>query len=150
VAPWSRVSGLGVGLRQPAGFLATPEPHSGPVLFAKNDPVREVLSGVNAADFFLAVLVGSFSASLGTKEPLAREFKCSLKRPFQRFHQGCLPVLRDHERNPTPPGCKRLIGVMDGDCPVYRVRQGDYRILYSVRPIIIVILDIGHRKDVYR
>jgi mRNA-degrading endonuclease RelE of RelBE toxin-antitoxin system len=39
---------------------------------------------------------------------------------------------------------------MDGDCPVYRVRQGDYRILYSVRPIIIVILDIGHRKDVYR
>jgi mRNA interferase RelE/StbE len=52
--------------------------------------------------------------------------------------------------NPAPPGCKRLVGVMDGDCPVYRIRQGDYRILYSVRPIIIVILDIGHRKDVYR
>jgi mRNA-degrading endonuclease RelE of RelBE toxin-antitoxin system len=40
--------------------------------------------------------------------------------------------------------------VSDGEYPVYRVRQGDYRILYSVRPIIIVILDIGHRKDVYR
>ena len=52
--------------------------------------------------------------------------------------------------NPTPPGSKKLIGVMDGDNPVYRIRQGDYRILYSVRPIIIVILDIGHRKDVYR
>lgn len=52
--------------------------------------------------------------------------------------------------NPTPPGSKKLIGVMDGDCPVYRVRQGDYRILYSIRPIIIVILDIDHRKDVYR
>lgn len=51
---------------------------------------------------------------------------------------------------PTPPGCKKLIGTMDGEHPVYRVRQGDYRILYSVRPIIIVILDIGHRKDVYR
>lgn len=52
--------------------------------------------------------------------------------------------------NPTPPGCKKLQAVTDGDYPVYRVRQGDYRILYSVRPIIIVILDIGHRKDVYR
>jgi mRNA interferase RelE/StbE len=52
--------------------------------------------------------------------------------------------------NPICPGSKRLIDVMDGEHPVYRVRQGDYRILYSVRPIIIVILDIGHRKDVYR
>ena len=52
--------------------------------------------------------------------------------------------------NPTPPGCKKLVGVMDGEHSVYRVRQGDYRILYSVRPIIIVILDIGNRKEVYR
>ncbi len=52
--------------------------------------------------------------------------------------------------NPTPNGCKKLIGVTDGEYPVYRVRQGDYRILYSVRPIYIVILDIAHRKDVYR
>ncbi len=52
--------------------------------------------------------------------------------------------------NPLPPGCKKLIGVADGEYPVYRVRQGDYRILYSVRPVIIVILDIDHRKDVYR
>jgi mRNA-degrading endonuclease RelE of RelBE toxin-antitoxin system len=51
---------------------------------------------------------------------------------------------------PTPAGCKKLIGVMDGTYPVYRVRQGDFRILYSVRPVIIVILDIGNRKDVYR
>ena len=52
--------------------------------------------------------------------------------------------------NPTPQGCKKLIDVLDGEHPVYRVRQGDYRILYSVRPVIIVILAIGHRKDVYR
>ncbi len=52
--------------------------------------------------------------------------------------------------DPMPPGCKKLVGAMDGEYPVYRVRQGDYRIIYSVRPIIIVILDIGHRKDVYR
>jgi len=52
--------------------------------------------------------------------------------------------------NPIPPGSKRLQGVMDGENPVYRARQGNYRILYSVRGVIIVILDIDHRKDVYR
>jgi mRNA interferase RelE/StbE len=51
---------------------------------------------------------------------------------------------------PTPPGCKKLMGITDGNNPIYRVRQGDFRILYSVRPNIIVILDIGNRKDVYR
>jgi mRNA interferase RelE/StbE len=52
--------------------------------------------------------------------------------------------------DPTPPGSKQLHSVMDGEYPVRRVRQGDYRILYSVRGVIIVILDIDHRKDVYR
>ena len=52
--------------------------------------------------------------------------------------------------NQTPPGSKKLQGVTDGEYPVDRARQGDYRILYSVRGVIIVILDIDHRKDVYR
>ena len=54
--------------------------------------------------------------------------------------------------NPTPPGSKKIRGVMDGDDPIRRVRQGDYRILYVVRsnPNQIIVLDIGHRKDVYR
>lgn len=52
--------------------------------------------------------------------------------------------------DPKPPKCKLLHGVSDGENPVYRVRSGDYRILYSIRTSIIVILDIDHRKDVYR
>ena len=52
--------------------------------------------------------------------------------------------------NANPPGSKKLQGLMDGELPVFRVRAGDYRILYVVRGFIIVILDIGHRKDVYR
>jgi mRNA interferase RelE/StbE len=54
--------------------------------------------------------------------------------------------------DPTPPGSKKIQGVTDGENPVHRVRQGDYRILYSIRnnPGEIVILYIGHRKDVYR
>ena len=36
--------------------------------------------------------------------------------------------------------------------PVYRERSGDYRILYVVRenPDEVIILDIDHRKDVYK
>ena len=34
----------------------------------------------------------------------------------------------------------------------YRIRQGDYRILYDVEDdrVIVLILKVGHRKDVYR
>lgn len=51
---------------------------------------------------------------------------------------------------PVAPKCKKLQGVRDGEDPIYRVRSGDYRILYAVRGVIIVILDIDHRKDIYR
>lgn len=53
--------------------------------------------------------------------------------------------------DPRPRGVKQLHGVTDGSDPVYRIRSGDYRVLYSVRNgSLITILDIGHRKDVYR
>jgi len=55
--------------------------------------------------------------------------------------------------DPFPQGVKKLQGVatLEGD-PIYRERSGDYRILYIVRekPAEIIILDIDHRKDVYR
>lgn len=55
--------------------------------------------------------------------------------------------------NPFPPSSKRLKDVQtdEGD-PVYRERSGDYRILYIVRsnPNEIIVLDIDHRKRVYR
>ena len=52
--------------------------------------------------------------------------------------------------DPHPPTAKLIQGMMDGEERVYRIRSGDYRVLYAVRDIIVVILDINHRKDVYR
>lgn len=52
--------------------------------------------------------------------------------------------------NPHPPGCKKLIDKTSGSDPVWRIRSGDYRILYVVRPMEILVLDIGNRKDIYR
>jgi len=50
--------------------------------------------------------------------------------------------------NPYPPGSKKLRAV-EG---LHRVRVGDYRILYIVeaKRLVVVIVTIGHRRDVYR
>jgi len=47
-----------------------------------------------------------------------------------------------------PRGARRLSGYED----VFRIRVGRYRILYSVSEteLIVIVLKIGHRKDVYR
>jgi mRNA interferase RelE/StbE len=48
---------------------------------------------------------------------------------------------------PRPPGCERLSGDEK-----YRLRQGDYRILYSIDAdtLSVLIVKIGHRREVYR
>ena len=50
-------------------------------------------------------------------------------------------------RDPYPPAARKLTNRL-----AYRVRVGDYRIIYSVQEstITIVVVAIGHRKDVYR
>ncbi len=52
--------------------------------------------------------------------------------------------------DPHPSGCKKLVNVLHGVEPVWRVRSGDYRILYVCRPNEVLVIDIGDRKDVYR
>lgn len=51
---------------------------------------------------------------------------------------------------PFPPGHKKVVSMSDDAESVLRIRSGDYRVLYVVRNPTIVILDIGHRKDIYR
>ncbi len=50
--------------------------------------------------------------------------------------------------NPRPRGCRKLLGYDD----VFRIRVGRYRLLYSVSDatVVIVILKVGHRRNVYR
>jgi mRNA interferase RelE/StbE len=49
--------------------------------------------------------------------------------------------------NPRPPSCKKLTGEEK-----YRIRSGNYRILFIIEDdiLIIYIVKIGHRRDVYR
>ncbi len=54
------------------------------------------------------------------------------------------------QHDPHPAGCKKLVDMKNGTEPIWRVRSGDYRILYVVRAQEVVVTDIDHRKDVYR
>ncbi len=51
------------------------------------------------------------------------------------------------EGNPRPPGCEKLTGQER-----YRLRQGRYRIVYSIQDeeLTIWIVTVGHRKNIYR
>jgi mRNA interferase RelE/StbE len=50
--------------------------------------------------------------------------------------------------DPRPPGVEKLKGVADQ----YRIRVGSYRVIYTIRDdrLIVLVLRIGHRRDVYR
>ncbi len=49
--------------------------------------------------------------------------------------------------DPRPPGCQKLSGY-----DRYRLRQGRYHIVYEVRDaeVVVNVIRIGHRRDVYR
>lgn len=69
----------------------------------------------------------------------------SLERREPQRIRAALDLLAD---NPRPPNCV----AMQGEDSVYRVRVGDYRIVYEVIDAVLLVhvVRIGHRREVYR
>ena len=78
-----------------------------------------------------------FRKSVG--RDLARIPKADLRRIMER-----IAALAS---DPRPPGCEKLSAQER-----YRVRQGNYRIVYSIQDqaLTVWVVKVGHRKDVYR
>ena len=57
-------------------------------------------------------------------------------------------ALRTLEANPRPSGVEKL----KGEDNAYRLRVGDYRILYEVhdKVLLVLVVKVGHRREVYR
>ena len=78
-------------------------------------------------------------------------FKASVAKDLRGIPKSdvvkILAKARTLSHNPRPPGSQKLAGDER-----YRIRQGDYRILYSIIEALVVVevVKIGHRKDVYR
>ena len=68
-----------------------------------------------------------------------------LDKPMRRRIQGAIDKLAG---DPRPAGMIALRGAPGA----YRVRVGDYRIVYTLHDdhLLIVVIDIGHRREVYR
>jgi mRNA interferase RelE/StbE len=78
-------------------------------------------------------------------------FKDSVRKDLDSIPNNVL--LRIMERigslaeNPRPVGCEKLSGQEK-----YRIRQGDYRIIYSIldTQLTVWVVKVGHRREVYR
>jgi len=80
------------------------------------------------------------------------EWKNSAKKELKRLpRQVIVKVISAVEKlldNHYPAGSKKLVGTEH----TYRLRTGDYRIVYSIQNdrLIIEIIRVAHRKDVYK
>jgi mRNA interferase RelE/StbE len=71
------------------------------------------------------------------------KFLEKINEPYYSAIKASILSLAD---NPRPQGCKKLKG-RDG----YRVRAGNYRIIYEItdQELIVEVIALGHRKDIY-
>lgn len=78
-------------------------------------------------------------------------FKSSVRKDLRNIPKSDVNrILRRIEElagNPRPKDSKKLTGEA-----LYRIRLGLYRIVYEIvdRDIVVTVVKIGHRKDVYR
>ena len=77
-------------------------------------------------------------------EKTPRKFLKTLNLSDKKRIDVALTLLSE---NPIPPKAKKLAG-RDG----YRIRVGDFRIIYEIQKSVLVVLviDIGHRREIYR
>lgn len=80
------------------------------------------------------------------KAILSNKAQKQLDKLSNNIAKPILKAIADLEINPRPQGCKKLSG-REG----YRIRTGNYRIIYNIidNELIVNVITLGHRKDVY-
>ena len=63
-------------------------------------------------------------------------------------HNNIIEEITNLSTNPRPAGCIKLKGYKNS----YRIRVGDYRVIYEIedKMLRILVIAIGHRKDIYK
>lgn len=80
--------------------------------------------------------------------PAAERQLRKLEKAVQARLASAMRALAD---DPMPRGARKLSG-LDLLYPLYRIREGDYRIIYEIhrKVLRVLIVKIGHRREVYR
>ena len=70
-----------------------------------------------------------------------------LARIDRTQQQRIIAAIRSLADDPRPSGCKKLSGR-----PAWRIRIGSYRVIYEIQDdrLLVLVVTIGDRKDVYR
>jgi mRNA interferase RelE/StbE len=78
-------------------------------------------------------------------DPRALKELTRLDKPVRRRIVKAVTALAD---DPRPAGVRRLVGYDD----LWRLRVGDYRVVYTVRDgeLVVLLLRVAHRREVYR
>ena len=68
---------------------------------------------------------------------------------MKKFRKQIQESVNSLSTDPSPDGLKKLKGFKD---PIYRIRCGDYRIVYTIRDheLIVLVIQVGHRKVIYK
>ena len=79
---------------------------------------------------------------------LTRSAEKDLRRIDRSQTATIYSALERLEQEPRPLGVKKLVG----SNRTYRIRVGDYRMVYEIEDdvLVVLVIRIAHRKDVYR
>jgi len=81
--------------------------------------------------------------SLFFKDSVRKDLDSIAKKDLRRIMER----IESLTENPRPLGCEKLSGQEK-----YRLRQGNYRIIYSIQDsqLTVWVVKVGHRREVYR
>jgi mRNA interferase RelE/StbE len=78
---------------------------------------------------------------------VGRRVQAALRHLQPRDDARIRRALQGLAEEPRPPGCRKL-----RDREGWRIRIGEYRVIYEIDDVarLVRVLEIGHRRDVYR
>jgi mRNA interferase RelE/StbE len=84
----------------------------------------------------------------GFRIEVTRDARKELTTIPKRAAQRIADAIDRLATNPRPPGCKKLVGTKN----TYRIRAGDYRIIYDIADerLTVWVIRVRHRKDAYQ
>ena len=79
---------------------------------------------------------------------LDRKVKKDLKSISSQDIQRIKSAIQQLSNNPRPNGCTKLKGKKQD---YYRIRVGNYRVVYSIEDeiLLVLVVQIGHRREIY-
>lgn len=74
-----------------------------------------------------------------------KDFKSIQAQDIKRIKSAILEL----SNNPRPDGCTKLKGDKRN---YYRIRVGNYRVVYSIEDeiLLVLVVTVGHRKEIYK